>query len=188
MEAQGKGLPSGWASARLGNVLPLTYGKALSAKNRHENGSYHVYGSSGIVGIHTQYLVEGPCLIVGRKGSAGSVFFSEKNCWPIDTVYYSEPNISVELKYFKYLLSFIRLDQLDNSTAIPSLSRDVYNLLEVPIAPLNEQRRIVSKIDELFSDLDGGELALQKAQKLVRTYRQSVLKAAVTGELTREAQ
>lgn len=55
-----------------------------------------------------------------------------------------------------------------------------------PVAPEQEQQRIVSKIDELFSRIEEGERALERVQKLVERYRQSVLKAAVTGELTRE--
>jgi len=57
---------------------------------------------------------------------------------------------------------------------------------KLPIAPNNEQKRIVSKIDELFSRIDDGESALARVQGLVEHYRLSVLKAAVTGELTRE--
>jgi type I restriction enzyme S subunit len=56
----------------------------------------------------------------------------------------------------------------------------------IPIAPAAEQKRIVSKIDELFSRIDEGERALERVQKLVERYHQSVLKAAVTGELTRD--
>jgi len=58
--------------------------------------------------------------------------------------------------------------------------------IPVPIAPASEQDRIVSKIDQLFSRIDEGEQALQRVAKLVERYRQSVLKAAVTGELTRD--
>lgn len=57
---------------------------------------------------------------------------------------------------------------------------------KLPVAPEKEQARIVSKIDELFSRIDEGEHALEWVQKLVERYRQSVLKAAVTGELTRD--
>jgi type I restriction enzyme S subunit len=56
----------------------------------------------------------------------------------------------------------------------------------VPLAPIAAQSRIVSKIDELFSEIEEGERALERVQKLVHRYRQSVVKAAVTGELTRE--
>src|SRR5690606_36481298 len=54
----------------------------------------------------------------------------------------------------------------------------------IPVAPLNEQRRIVEKIETLFARLDKGEEALRDVQKLLARYRQSVLKAAVTGALT----
>ena len=53
-----------------------------------------------------------------------------------------------------------------------------------PLPPLNEQRRIVEKIETLFARLDQGEAALRHTQTLLARYRQSVLKAAVTGALT----
>ncbi len=49
-----------------------------------------------------------------------------------------------------------------------------------------EQQRIVAKIDELFSELDAGVASLKRARALLKKYRQAVLKAAVTGELTRD--
>lgn len=55
----------------------------------------------------------------------------------------------------------------------------------VPLFGERTSKRIVSKIDELFSRIDEGERALERVSMLVERYRQSVLKAAVTGELTR---
>ena len=56
--------------------------------------------------------------------------------------------------------------------------------MELP--PYGEQVRIAQKVDELFSRIDAGEQALKKFQVLLKTYRQSVLKAAATGELTKD--
>lgn len=56
----------------------------------------------------------------------------------------------------------------------------------IPVPPLDTQKRIVAKIEELFSHIDAGIAALNQAKQLLRQYRQSVLKAAVTGELTKE--
>lgn len=56
----------------------------------------------------------------------------------------------------------------------------------IPVPPLPEQQRIVTKIEELFTKLDAGVKALRTARAQLRRYRQAVLKAAVTGELTRE--
>lgn len=54
----------------------------------------------------------------------------------------------------------------------------------IPVPPLNEQRRIVAKIEELFSDLDAGVAALERIRANLKRYRAAVLKAAVEGQLT----
>ena len=56
----------------------------------------------------------------------------------------------------------------------------------MPVAPLDEQRRIVAKIEELFSDLDAGVAALERAKANLKRYRAAVLKAAVEGKLTEQ--
>jgi type I restriction enzyme S subunit len=58
--------------------------------------------------------------------------------------------------------------------------------IEIPIAPANEQQRTADRIEELFSELDAGVASLKRAKALLKKYRQAVLKAAVTGELTRD--
>ena len=56
--------------------------------------------------------------------------------------------------------------------------------VQFPIPPFNEQRRIVAKIEELFSDLDAGVAALERVKAKLKRYRAAVLKAAVEGKLT----
>jgi len=57
---------------------------------------------------------------------------------------------------------------------------------EIPVAPSPEQKRIITKIEELFSNLDAGVAALERAKENLKRYRASVLKAAVEGKLTEE--
>lgn len=177
-------LPPGWVACTLGEIIELHYGKALPAKVRDESGSFAVYGSSGRVGSHTKALVEGPCIIVGRKGTAGAVEFSKGNCWPIDTTYFVRSSEYLHTSFLFYLLRSLRLGELDRSTAIPGLNRDDAYQKKIFLPPLDEQRRIVEKIETLFARLDQGEAELREVQALLARYRQSVLKAAVTGELT----
>nr|HCI7966822.1 restriction endonuclease subunit S [Klebsiella pneumoniae] len=61
-------IPAGWSSQRMSNIATLHYGKALK-KTERIDGPYPVYGSGGVTGSHNGYLVEGPGIIVGRKGS-----------------------------------------------------------------------------------------------------------------------
>lgn len=176
---------STWVSASLGDLLPLSYGKALSEKLRDASGSHFVFGSAGIAGKHSIALTAGPTLIVGRKGNAGAVHFSTEPCWVIDTAYFTQPNERLDLKFGYYLLKSLNLRKLDRSTAVPSLGRDDYSAVSVSIPEARvEQERIVAKIEELFSDLDAGVAGLERTLAKLKRYRASVLKAAVAGRLT----
>lgn len=79
-----------------------------------------------------------------------------------------------------------RIAKLSSGVNINNLRREHIELLRIPFPPLPEQHRIVAKIEELFTKLDAGVDALRKARVQLGRYRQSVLKAAVTGELTKE--
>lgn len=67
-----------------------------------------------------------------------------------------------------------------------TVSQATLERVRMPVAPLNEQRRIVAKIEELFSDLDAGVTALQRVKAKLKRYRAAVLKAAVEGRLTEQ--
>ena len=177
------GIPVSWVKSKLGELLPLNYGKGLVKKKRVKSGEVPVYGSSGIVGFHDKHIAKGPALIIGRKGTVGKVHFSKGPSWPIDTTYFVEATPSANLKFFDYLLGFLDLGSLDKSTAIPGLSRSDYNEVEVYVPPLPEQRRIVAEIEKQFTRLDAAETALRRVEANLKRYRASVLKAACEGKL-----
>lgn len=173
----------GWQHASLGRLLPLKYGKSLPAQLRDPNGTHPVYGSSGMVGTHSAALTNGPTLIVGRKGNVGAVHYSAVPCWPIDTAYFVEAPAGHNLRYYKYLLESLNLVKLDRSTAIPGLSRDDYNAVEVSIAPPEQQDEIVAELEKQFSRLDEAVANLQRVKANLKRYKASVLKDAVEGRL-----
>jgi type I restriction enzyme S subunit len=179
-------IPTGWEKTTLGNVLPILYGKGLPKAKRDNSGSVAVYGSSGQVGNHSEALTTKASLIIGRKGSVGEVYYSTNPCWPIDTVYFVERKEGLYLKFFEYLLKGLNLRQLDKSTAVPGLSRDDYNAVEVVVAPYNEQKRIVAEIEKQFSRLDEAVANLKRVKINLKRYKAAVLKAAVEGKLTEE--
>lgn len=122
------GVPEGWEKKTLGEVAPLSYGKALK-KDLRTPGPFPVYGSSGDVGSHNKALVKGPGIILGRKGNVGSVFWSSKDFFPIDTVYFlSNDKASLYLYYVLMHMSFINTD-----VAVPGLNRDFAHSREMLI-------------------------------------------------------
>ena len=113
------GVPEGWKQSTIGKHCPLIYGKALKAETRIQ-GDIDVYGSSGIVGAHNKRLVTGPAIVVGRKGNVGSIFWTRRDFWPIDTVYYVAPENSDFYTY--YALQHVTFISTD--VAVPGLNRD----------------------------------------------------------------
>lgn len=88
----------------------------------------------------------------------------------------------VNLKYVYYYMQTIRL----NSDTHKRYWISIYSKSSIELAPLPEQRAIVAKIEELFSELDNGIANLKKANEKLEIYRQAVLKKAFEGELTKE--
>lgn len=95
----------------------------------------------------------------------------------------------VEARFLFYWLSQhrFRREAEFNMTGTAGQKRvppDYLRNASIPVPPLETQRRIVARIDELFSELDDGEEELARARADLETYRKALLKAAVTGELT----
>jgi type I restriction enzyme S subunit len=90
-----------------------------------------------------------------------------------------------------FLFSFLvfhrrKLIELGQGGAQPNISQQIVRSIEIPLPPINEQKRIVSKIEELFSELDAGEESLRRARRQLGVYRQSLLKQAFEGKLTEQ--
>ncbi len=109
----------GWEVKKLKHVLDLKYGKALKKSDRNE-GNVPVFGSSGIVGYHDRPLVQGPSIVVKRKGNVGRIFWSDVAFYPIDTVYFVETDMP--LRYFYYDLQ--NKNFINNDAAVPGLNRN----------------------------------------------------------------
>ncbi|MGF1746214.1 restriction endonuclease subunit S [Vibrio minamisatsumaniensis] len=178
-------LPNGWVNLKLGDLIELKYGKSLPAKQRSGIG-FPVYGSNGVVGLHTEALVSGGGLIVGRKGSFGEVHLCEDDFSPIDTTYYVDSFPSGTMKYWYYQLKNLPLTKLNRSTAIPGLNRDDAYAQDVLLPPDAEQKRIVEKLDEVLAQVGAIKARLDGIPALLKRFRQSVLASAVSGKLTEE--
>lgn len=101
------------------------------------------------------------------------------------------PSDAIESKYLLYyvLQEGFRREAEANMTGTSGRMRVPEGFMEkvkLPLPPLPEQKRIVAKIEELFSKLDAGVNELEAAEKRLEQYRRAVLKAAMTGEMTQK--
>ncbi len=126
-------IPKEWSTTSIGEVLELAYGKSLP-KGKRRPGSVPVYGSGGISGFHETSLVSGPGIIVGRKGTVGSVRWSNVAFFPIDTVFYAVVrNNSLPMEWAYETLRRIDILGLAADSAVPGVNRNSVYAQEVVV-------------------------------------------------------
>ncbi len=142
-----------WQECRLDDYLELAYGKSLTASNRVE-GEFPVYGSGGISGSHNEAIVKGPGIIVGRKGTVGSVYWENKDFFPIDTVFYVVPKGDNNLRFIYYLLKSLPLEDMNTDAAVPGLNRNNAYRLDVPDISLGYQNEIADVLGSIDQKIE----------------------------------
>lgn len=162
------GLRSSYELVEIGDLCSFEYGKPLKSEDR-QPGEYPVFGSNGIVGYHSEYLVEAPFLIIGRKGSAGEVVYSESNGYPIDTTFYVKlaKEDKVKLKFLYHILKSLDLKNVNVQAGVPGLNRNDAYKLKIPLPPLTVQQ-------ELVAEIEGYQRVIEGARQVVEGYRPRV--------------
>lgn len=148
----------------LRGALQLRYGKALPARARRA-GAIPVVGSAGVVDTHAEALVEGPGIVVGRKGSVGTVTWVSSDYFPIDTAFYVETNESLMFLYFSLLGA--GLARMNTDSAVPGLNRDNALSVKVPWpseARIREFETDVTPMWVAAEDLEGEAMSVRAAR------------------------
>ncbi|WP_424979153.1 restriction endonuclease subunit S [Leisingera sp. S232] len=170
------GLPEGWELKRLGDLIKLNYGKALK-KDLRIPGEFPVFGSGGVGGTHKEALVKVPTIIVGRKGTVGSLHWAPNGSWPIDTVFYVTSDYPLSL--IMRLLGELPLNEMNTDAAVPGLNRDNAYRLEIPFPGA----AIVQAYSE-FSDVWQQKIdKLEDENQTLATLRDTLLPRLMSGEL-----
>ena len=167
-------IPERWEALRLGEIAQLRYGRSLPATKRRP-GPFAVVSSAGVVGEHDDALVEGPGIVLGRKGNVGSVWWLDDDFFPIDTTYYVTSDLPLGFLYWQ--LSDL---QFDNShAAVPGLSRDHANSLLV----IRPDQATVRRFGEHHMRVFNAIAVLSAQSEALIATRDLLLPRLVTGRL-----
>jgi type I restriction enzyme S subunit len=169
-------VPKGWKISRIEDVLELVYGKALKASER-VHGTIPVYGSGGITGFHNTALVSETSVIVGRKGTVGSLYWVDDLFFPIDTVFYVKSKTPIT--YCFYLLQTLGLENMNTDAAVPGLNRNnVYRLLFA--CPSDS---VLQAFDNIAKLLRGRIRSNTDQSRILTAQRDALLPKLLSGEV-----
>jgi len=180
-------LPEGWVDSSVSEIVQIvsTNKKKLAQKNYLEKGAFPVVDQgqkfiSGFSNDEELLIQDEPPFIVFGDHSRAFKFLNLKFVPGADGIKVLKP-LEVNPKWCFYIFQAIKLPNKGYSRHFQYL-KEAY----VPLPPPEQQKQIVAKIEQLFSHIDAGIEALNIAKQRLKQYRQSVLKAAVTGELSKE--
>ncbi len=189
VEEQPYPLPEGWKWVRLGDALHLQAGKNISARliqpEKSEEFPYPCFGGNGIRGYVSSYNHEGDYPLIGRQGAlCGNINFATGKFYATEHAVAVSSKHPCNIIWVSHCLKDMNLNQYATATAQPGLAVSTLNLLPFPYPPVDEQERIVTRIESLFAKLDE---AKEKAEAVLDSYetrKAVILHKAFTGELT----
>lgn len=172
-------IPKGWSIQPLGEFLELSYGKALPKEQRKE-GAIPVYGSGGVGGFHESALVVAPGIVVGRKGTVGSLFWVEEDFYAIDTVFYVKPLSKIPLYWIYQLLKTVDIASLGADSAVPGVNRNtIYG--QMAVVPSSS---VLETFEKTLSPVVSEIKTLLNQTSSLAALRDALLPKLLSGELS----
>ncbi len=151
---------SEWKTYKLSELVEIKYGK----DHKHlADGVIPVYGSGGIMRFAETHLYDRESILIPRKGTLSNLFYLDKPFWSVDTMFYTKIKNGVHGKYLYYLLKSMDLASMNVGSAVPSLTTEVLNKVEISLPDLPTQRQIAQILTSLDDKI---ELNLQMNQTL----------------------
>ncbi|WP_052416165.1 restriction endonuclease subunit S [Paenibacillus sp. FSL R5-0912] len=188
-------IPVSWEWVRIGEILNLQAGKNMSASDINENQSeeykYPCYGGNGLRGYVKIFNRDGKYALIGRQGAlCGNINYAKEKFYATEHAVVVDHFDKTDVMWCGYFLRALNLNQYATATAQPGLA--VGNIVKVliPLPPLEEQKRIVAKIEELMPYVEKYGDAHSKLEvfnkKFPEDVQKSILQYAIQGKLVEQ--
>ena len=190
-----KKLPEGWEESTVKDSMN-NYDrgrKPISTKERNaRKGHYPYYGATGIIDAIDGFTHEGDFVLVGEDGAnllsraRPLSFLASGKIWVNNHAHVLQASTKIINEFFNYYFQSLDISEFVSGSAQPKLNQRNLNRIPIPLPPLEEQKRIVAKLDQLMGHVDKVKEQMARVPELLKQFRQSVLTQAVTGQLTKE--
>ena len=187
-------LPKAWTSARLEEIVTAKKGKKPAVlRDSPADGFVPYLDIHAIEKSVIRQFAEAKSSRLAAKDDLFVVWDGARSGWvgggitgAVGSTIMALTAQQVESSYVRHFIAsqFQTLNNNTRGTGIPHVDPEVFWNLEVPLAPLAEQKRIVAKLETLLGKVDASQQRLAKIPVLLKRFRQSVLAAACSGRLT----
>lgn len=186
-EEQPYAIPENWCWTYTPILFDIEYGKGLSTKQLTEEG-YPVFGANGQIGYYDKYMFEKPRAVMSCRGAYSGIMHKTLpySFVTSNSLIMNCNKIDMTPSYICYMFSALDTSRLVTGTAQPQVTIQAFSEYPIPLIPLAEQQRIVTRIENLFTKLDE---AKEKAQSVIDGFelrKSAILHKAFTGELTEQ--
>lgn len=189
--------PKGWATAKLPDFTKVVMGQSPSSDTYNKNGIGlpffqgkaefgEFYPNIDKYCSEPNKLADAGATLLSIRAPVGPTNLAKIQCCIGRGLAAIHPMAKMDSKFILYLFRSVesKLSGEGTGSTFQAITKAYVENIVFAIPPLNEQKRIVTKIEELFSELDNGIASLKTAQENLKVYRQAVLKHAFEGKLT----
>ncbi len=192
-------IPESWIFVRFGELMINRDSERVpvSTSERSKRAKiYDYYGASGVIDKIDDYLFDKELLLIGEDGanllarSTPIAFLASGQYWVNNHAHVLDGCSDLDLRYISYFINAISLAPYVTGTAQPKMNQENMNAIWVPLPPLAEQKRIVSKIEELLPLIDRYEKAWSRLEDFNKRFpvdmQKSILQMAIQGKLVEQ--
>lgn len=158
---------------KLGDAITFQRGFDIT-KSEQTEGEIPIVSSSGISSFHNQWKTKGPGVVIGRKGTLGTVHYLKGNFWPHDTTLWVKDFKGNNRRFTYFFLQTLHLENFDTGSSNPTLNRNHIHKIKIIFPKLDEQQKIaaiLSAYDELIENNQRRIALLEKmAEEIYREW------------------
>lgn len=173
-------IPPGWTVGPVSEFALFQRGFDITKNAQVSTGSVPVVSSGGVKSFHNASAATGPGVVIGRKGSIGSVHYVETDYWPHDTTLWCTDFKGNVPKFVFYRMQQLDMKRLDSGATNPALNRNFLHAELVSWPAVPQQQEIVDLIEAIDQKIETHELRARVLHELF----DRVLHGLMDGEIS----
>lgn len=165
-----------WTQGHLSDLITVKYGKD---HKKLADGVYPVFGSGGIMRYVERPLYTGESVLIPRKGTLNNVMYVNEPFWSVDTMFYTEMKVPNVAKFVFHFVKAKDLASMNAGSAVPSMTTDILNALELAIPPADRLAEFESVVAPMYQAMQANSREAAKLAEL----RDTLLPRLMSGEI-----